>query len=224
MEWETCCFRSRTRPRGGRVAGSQREKDFSLRLICLMVSTHPPRTFPFVLLYGELCLKCARNSQANFQCLSFLVSPFPIKGRQGVKPPLRPSTWRKLCPPSTAKRQKGIYSSVTAVTPSLSREGKELNRLSARRRDERFSLKPSPAEKVPRNEADEEIILKLNVRSGQLFYGIISCMMLSSSPASGPPSPLEKALNAFATTTDGIKTLTLFKFNLKPNKPSAITI
>ena len=89
------------------------------------------------------------------------------------------------------------------MTPSLSREGKELNRLSARRRDERFSLKPSPAEKVPRNEADEEIILRLNAKFGQRFYRIFIGMMLSSSPASGPPSPLEKALKSSATARDG---------------------
>ena len=66
-----------------------------------------------------------------------------------------------------------------------------------------LSLKPSPAEKVPRNEADEEIILRLNARFGQRFYRIFIGMMLSSSPASGPPSPLEKALNTFATAAVG---------------------
>ena len=56
---------------------------------------------------------------------------------------------------------------------------------------------------MPRNEADEEIILRLNAKFGQRFYRIFIGMMLSSSPASGPPSPLEKALNAFATARDG---------------------
>ena len=55
---------------------------------------------------------------------------------------------------------------------------------------------------MPRYEADEEIILRLNARFGQLFYRIFTGMMLSSSPASGPPSPQEKALKAFATATD----------------------
>ena len=74
-----------------------------------------------------------------------------------------------------------------------------------------LSLKPSPAEKVPRNEADEEIILRLNARFGQRFYRIFIGMMLSSSPASGPPSPLEKANRPFATATNGTNTLILLQ-------------
>ena len=77
------------------------------------------------------------------------------------------------------------------------------NRSPRLRMGSRFNLKPSPAEKVPRTEADEEIILRLNARFGQRSYRIFIGMMLSSSPASGPPSPLEKALKAFATATDG---------------------
>ena len=65
-------------------------------------------------------------------------------------------------------------------TSLYTREALNLNRLSIPRRGE-WSISLLQREKVPRNEADEEIILKLNVRSGQLFYRIISCMMLSSS-------------------------------------------